>query len=316
MSLQDAPTPARELFASVNSAAHAAWPLVGRGNNNAVDGAAVDAMRDKLGECDFGGIVVIGEGEKDEAPMLFNGEVVGKSPNIAWDIAVDPIDGTKLAAGNLPGAVAVIAASERGTMFDCHEVYYMKKLAAPGIARGVLDIDKSATENIQLLAELLDVPVSEVRVAVINKPNNFELIEEVQAAGAKWVRFDEGDINMAVAAAIKGSGVDLLLGIGGAPEGVVTAVALRVLGGYMQGILAPQSFEEIERALAAGYPLDKKFELEDLVGGERHIFVLTGVTDGILVKGIREDEGKLTIQSLVLDTAISEPRLIEITVPR
>lgn len=316
MSLADAPIPAKELFAAAAAAVHGSWPLVGRGDNNAVDAAAVDAMRQTLNDANFGGIVIIGEGEKDEAPMLFNGEVVGRGSSIDWDIAVDPIDGTKLAAHNLNGAVSVIAASERGTMLDCHEVYYMRKLVGPGIARGVLDIDKSPTENIRLLAELLDAEVSDIRVAVINKPNNQDIIAEIEACGAQWVRFDEGDIAMAVAAALPGSGVDLLLGLGGAPEGVVTAVAIRVLGGYMQGILAPKNFDEMERALAAGYALDKKFELEDLVGGDRHVFVLTGLTDGLLVRGVREEAGELKIQSMVLDNAMLEPRLIEIAVER
>jgi fructose-1,6-bisphosphatase II len=257
---------------------------------------------------------VIGEGEKDEAPMLFNGELLGQGNSIDWDVAVDPIDGTKLAAAGTKGAVSVIAASERGTMLDCHEVYYMKKLVSSNAARGVLDIDSSATANVLALAKALDVPVTDVRVAVINKPINFELIEEIQEAGAQWVRFDEGDIAMAVAAATEGSGIDLLLGIGGAPEGVVTAVAVRVLGGYMQGILAPQTPDEIERALQAGYALDKKFELEDLVSGDRHIFVLTGVTDGILVDGVREADGELTIQSMVLDSALDGARLVEVKV--
>jgi fructose-1,6-bisphosphatase II len=314
MSLHDAPIPTNDLVAATLAAVHGSWPLVGRGDGMAVDGAAVDAMRETLSEGDFAGIVVIGEGEKDEAPMLFNGEIVGGADSIDWDIAVDPIDGTKLAAAGTNGAVSVIAASERGTMLDCHEVYYMKKLVSSGIARGVLDIDASATDNVKALANALEIPVSDVRVAVINKPNNFALIEEIQAAGAQWVRFEEGDIAMAVAAAIKGSGVDLLLGIGGAPEGVLTAVAIRVLGGYMQGVLAPQTPDEIERALQAGYALDKKFELEDLVGGSRHVFVLTGVTDGILVKGVRVEDNRATMQTMVLDSALSDARLIEVSV--
>ncbi len=314
MSLHDAPAPTNDLVAATLAAVHGSWPLVGLGDGMAVDGAAVDAMRGTLAEGDFAGIVVIGEGEKDEAPMLFNGEIVGGAVSVDWDIAVDPIDGTKLAAAGTNGAVSVIAASERGTMLDCHEVYYMKKLVSSGIARGVLDIDASATTNVNALAKALNIPVTDVRVAVINKPNNFELIEEIQAAGAQWVRFEEGDIAMAVAAAIEGSGVDLLLGIGGAPEGVLTAVAIRVLGGYMQGILAPQTPDEIERAIQAGYALDKKFELEDLVGGNRHIFVLTGVTDGILVKGVQVENSRATIQTMVLDSALSDARLIEVSV--
>jgi fructose-1,6-bisphosphatase II len=314
MTLHEAPTPTIELLAATVAAVTGSWSLVGNGDRNAVDGAAVDAMRYSLSASEFGGIVVIGEGEKDEAPMLFNGELLGQGNSIDWDVAVDPIDGTKLAAAGTKGAVSVIAASERGTMLDCHEVYYMKKLVSSGVARGVLDIDASVSQNVSALAKALEIPVTDVRVAVINKPINQELIREVEASGAQWVRFDEGDIAMAVAAATEGTGVDLLLGIGGAPEGVVTAVAIRVLGGYMQGILAPQTPDEIERALQAGYALDKKFELEDLVGGDRHIFVLTGVTDGILVDGVREEEGELVIQSMVLDSALDGARLVEVKV--
>jgi fructose-1,6-bisphosphatase II len=314
MTLHEAPTPTIELLAATVAAVTGSWSLVGNGDRNAVDGAAVDAMRYSLSASEFGGIVVIGEGEKDEAPMLFNGELLGQGNSIDWDVAVDPIDGTKLAAAGTKGAVSVIAASERGTMLDCHEVYYMKKLVSSGVARGVLDIDASVSYNVNALAKALEIPVTDVRVAVINKPINQELIREVEASGAQWVRFDEGDIAMAVAAATEGTGVDLLLGIGGAPEGVVTAVAIRVLGGHMQGVLAPQTPDEIERALQAGYALDKKFELEDLIGGDRHIFVLTGITDGILVDGVREEEGELVIQSMVLDSALDGARLVEVKV--
>ena len=314
MTLQDAPSPTKELVSATLAAVHGSWPLVGAGDKNAVDGAAVDAMRATLNDAKIGAIVVIGEGEKDEAPMLFNGEILGTNELLEWDIAVDPIDGTALAAAGTNGAVSVIAASERGTMLDCHEVYYMKKLVTSAAGRGVVDIDASATKNVYSLAEALEIPVTDLRVAVINKPANFELIQEIQDTGAQWVRFEEGDVAMAVAAATKGSGVDMLLGIGGAPEGALTAVAIRVLGGYMQGILAPQSADEIERALQAGYALDKKFELEDLVGGNRHVFALSGITDGILLKGVRVNDGKATIQTMVLDSALTEPRLIEVTI--
>ena len=314
MSLSDAEQPTLDLLAATLAAVSNCWPLVGDGDKHELDKAAVDAMRYSLNLAELGGVVVIGEGEKDEAPMLFNGERLGKGHIEEWDIAVDPVDGTKLAALGVPGAVSVIAASPRGTMLDCHDVYYMKKIVSGPAGVGLLDIDYTTEQNIQLLARATGREVQDISVAVISKPRNAQIIKEVEAAGANWVRFEEGDIAMAVAAATEGSGVDLLLGIGGAPEGVVTAVAIRVLGGYMQGILAPQTPDEIERALHAGYALDKKFELEDLVGGERHIFVLTGVTDGILVDGVKEADGELTIQSMVLDSALDGARLVEVKV--
>mgnify|MGYP006185061537 CR=1 FL=1 len=306
MPLTNANQPTKDILAATVAAAAAAWPHVGLGDKLMVDGAAVDAMRSSLGSAQFAGIVVIGEGEKDEAPMLFNGEVVGHPDVIAlsvdWDIAVDPVDGTRLAAEGVPGAVAVMAAAERGSMLESSEVYMMKKIVSGAAGRGVLDIDASPAENIEALAEALGKPIDEMRVAVINKARNFELIAQVQEAGATWVRFDEGDIAMAVAAATPGSGVDLLLGLGGSPEGVVAAVAIQVLGGFMQTRFAPQDAEQIARALAAGYDLEAKFELDDLVSGERFVFVLTGITDGVLARGVREQDGKLTVESYILDS--------------
>ncbi len=322
MPLSNAHQPTRHILAATVAATVAAWPHVGGGDKLAVDGAAVDAMRASLAKALFGGVVIIGEGEKDEAPMLFNGELIGHPDFSAslelveWDIAVDPVDGTRLAAEGIPGAVAVMAAAERGSMLESSEVYMMKKIVSGPAGRGVLDIDASPSENIQALALALDKPIEELRVAVINKARNFELISEVQEAGAQWVRFDEGDIAMAVAAATPASGVDLMLGVGGSPEGVVAAVAVRILGGFMQTRFAPQDVDQIERALAAGYDLEAKFELDDLVSGEKFIFVLTGITDGILTRGVRVNESTLDLQSFILDSALDGPRVIEMTLPR
>jgi fructose-1,6-bisphosphatase II len=314
MSLNEAGQPTLDLLAATVAAVSHCWPLVGEDDKHRLDEAAVDAMRYSLNGADFGGVVVIGEGEKDEAAMLFNGETLGNGQPLDWDIAVDPVDGTKLAAKGIPGAVSVIAASPRGTMLDCHQVYYMKKLVCGSEGKGLLDIDYSTGQNLQLLAQAKGVFVSDLRVAVINKPRNAQVIKEVEESGATWVRFEEGDIAMAVAAATPNSGVDLLLGVGGSPEGVVTACAVRILDGFMQGVLAPQTPDEIERALHANLPLSKKLELPDMVSGDRQIFVLTGITDGILVDGVRESEGKLLIQSFVLDSDLSEGRLIEVSV--
>jgi len=301
MPLTNANQPTADILAATVAAAAAAWPHVGAGDKIAVDGAAVDAMRASLNGAGFAGIVVIGEGEKDEAPMLFNGEIVGHPDVVArsidWDIAVDPVDGTRLAAEGVDGAVAVMAAAERGSMLASSEVYMMKKIVSGPAGRGVLDIDASASENIIALAKALGKPVDQIRVAVINKARNFELIAQVQESGAEWVRFDEGDIAMAVAAATPGSGVDMMLGLGGSPEGVVAAVAVQILGGFMQTRFAPQNSDQIARALAAGYDLEAKFELDDLVSGERFVFVLTGITDGVLTRGIGVLDSRLEIEA-------------------
>lgn len=308
-------SPTRELMEAAIVASRAAFRHVGSENKLSVDRAAVDAMRASLNSQKQGFRVVIGEGAKDDAPMLFNGEILGVSGSIDWDIAVDPIDGTRLAAYQLDGAVSVIAASEPGEMMNCPDVYYMKKLVCGPEGVGVLDIDYSATQNIQNLADALSKPLAELSVAVIDKPVNAELIEEVKASGAHWYRFEEGDIAMAVAAATPGSGVDLLLGVGGNPEGVVAACAVRILGGFMQGVLAPRSIEEIEAALNSGFQLDKKFGLSELVGGTRQIFVMAGVTDGILVEGIKVfSETEMDVQLFVLDTDIEGGRLFTIRV--
>jgi fructose-1,6-bisphosphatase II len=315
MPLTNANQPTKDILAATVAAAAAAWPHVGLGDKLMVDGAAVDAMRSSLGLAQFAGIVVIGEGEKDEAPMLFNGEIVGHPDVIAvsvdWDIAVDPVDGTRLAAEGVPGAVAVMAAAQRGSMLESSEVYMMKKIVSGPAGRGVLDIDATPAENITALAAALDKTVDELRVAVINKSRNFELIAQVQEIGATWVRFDEGDIAMAVAAATPGSGVDLLLGLGGSPEGVVAAVAVQILGGFMQTRFAPQDAEQITRALAAGYDLEAKFELDDLASGDRFVFVLTGITDGVLARGVRETEGGLELQTFILDSALDGPVILD-----
>jgi len=248
--------------------------------------------------------------------MLFNGELIGAGQPLDWDIAVDPIDGTALAALNEPGAVSVMAAAERGSMLQTTEVYYLKKIVSGAAGFGVVDLDMSATENILALADALDVSPTDLRVAVIDKPRNADLIVEVESTGATWVRFAEGDVAMAVAAALPDSGVDLLLGVGGAPEGVVTACAVRCLGGFMQARFAPQTPDEIEQALMADYDLEKKFELNDLVGGDRLAFVMSGVTEGIFTPGVVLDteSNELVVQSLVIDHNSTSPNFVEVRV--
>jgi fructose-1,6-bisphosphatase II len=314
MKLNDVGQPTLDMFAAAVAAAAGAWPLVGSGDKFGVDEAAVNAMRSSLKTADFGGIVIIGEGEKDEAPMLFNGELVGAGMRPEWDIAVDPIDGTALAAEGVEGAVSVIAAAERGKMLDCKDVYYMKKLVTDAAGIGVCDIDMTPTENIIALAAAKEISVTDLRVAVINKDRNRDVIAEVEASGATWVSFDEGDVAMAVAAATGDSGIDMLIGVGGCPEGIVTACAVQILGGHMQGRLAPSNPDELERALDAGYDLEKKLELNDMVWGERFIFVLTGVTDGLLVRGIREGDDGLEVQTFLLDSDLDEGHILDVRV--
>jgi fructose-1,6-bisphosphatase II len=314
MSLEEAEQPTLDLLAATLAAVSNCWPFVGDNDKSRLDQAAVDAMRYSLNLADFGGVVVIGEGEKDEAPMLFNGERLGKAEAAEWDIAVDPVDGTRLAALGVPGAVSVIAVSPRGTMLDCSAVYYMKKIVSGQAAVGLLDIDYSTEQNIRLLAQATGREASELSVAVIDKPRNAQVIREVQATGATWARFEEGDIANALAAAIPGTGIDLLLGVGGAPEGVVTACAIRALNGFMQGILAPQTPDEIERAMMSGLVLSKKLELTDLVSGDRQVFVMTGITDAPLVHGVRIEDGKELFQSLIIDSNLPEIRRVELSV--
>jgi fructose-1,6-bisphosphatase II len=314
MKLNDVGQPTLDMFAAAVAAAAGAWPLVGSGDKFGVDEAAVNAMRSSLKTADFGGIVIIGEGEKDEAPMLFNGELVGAGMRPEWDIAVDPIDGTALAAEGVEGAVSVIAAAERGKMLDCKDVYYMKKLVTDAAGIGVCDIDMTPTENIIALAAAKEIAATDLRVAVINKDRNKDVIAEVEASGATWVSFDEGDVAMAVAAATGDSGIDMLIGVGGCPEGIVTACAVQILGGHMQGRLAPSNPDELERALDAGYDLEKKLELNDMVWGERFIFVLTGVTDGLLVRGIREGDEGLEVQTFLLDSDLDEGHILDVRV--
>jgi fructose-1,6-bisphosphatase II len=308
--------PTKGIIDACVQAAAKAWPLVGAGDKNAVDGLAVDAMRASLHSAQWGGIVVIGEGEKDEAPMLFNGEIIGNENCIDWDIAVDPIDGTDLAAKGVPGAVSVMAATRRGGMMAEPNVYYMAKIVAGPKARNLLDLDFTPEENIRLLADALNKQVSEVNVAIIYKPRNYELIERVQAFGANWVRFDEGDVAMAVAAATPNSGIDLLIGMGGNPEGVVTACAVQVLGGFMQARLWPQTEEEYERALNSGSDLETKFELDELAHSDRFVFVLSQITDGALAKGIEETDTELVIQTFVLDSELQGAQVVETRVPK
>ncbi|WP_202564227.1 class II fructose-bisphosphatase [Agreia sp. COWG] len=271
-----------ELVAAVvratEAAASACLPLVGSGDKNAVDELAVSAMREALALAPFDGTVVIGEGEKDEAPMLANGERLGTGDGPGVDIAVDPLDGTRLAAEDLPGAIAVIALAPRGSMFDPRDVFYMQKLIAGAAGIGVLDLRLPAAQNASLLADALEKPIDDLVVAVLDKPRHASMVTELRAAGARVRLVGEGDVSIAIAAATPGSGIDAVMGVGGTPEGVIAACAVRSLGGFMQGRMAPQSDAQRSAALAAGHDLGRVFSVEELVTSGRVLLVSTPVT--------------------------------------
>ena len=266
--------------AATVAAALAAGAWFGRGDKNAADAAAVAAMRAELLPAPFAGYVVIGEGEKDEAPMLANGEELGSGRGPACDIAVDPLDGTRLVQEGLPGSVCVIALAPRGTLFDPRDVFYMDKLISSAPARGVLDLRATPSENVSRLAEALGKSVNEITVAVLDKPRHASLVAELLAAGARVELAAEGDVSAAIDAATPGGRIDLAMGIGGTPEGVLTACAIRALDGFMEGRLAPQSDDQLRLALAAGHDLDRVLTLDDLVASDRVLFASTPVDTG------------------------------------
>jgi fructose-1,6-bisphosphatase II len=262
------------LVRATEAAAEAARAWLGRGNKDAADAAAVAAMRGILADAPFEGTVVIGEGEKDRAPMLANGERLGRG-GPAYDIAVDPLDGTRLVAAGLPGSVAAIALADRGTMFDPVDVFYMDKLICAAAGRGLVDIRRPVAQNLAAFAAATRRPVSDLVVAVLDKPRHIGLVAEIRVSGAAVRLTGEGDIASAVSA---GRGdIDFVLGVGGTPEGVVAACALKALGAVMQGRLAPQSPAQRDAALAAGHDLDRVLGLDDLVRGQRAVFVSSDV---------------------------------------
>ncbi|RZU66007.1 D-fructose 1,6-bisphosphatase /sedoheptulose 1,7-bisphosphatase [Microterricola gilva] len=284
-----APELVAAIVRSADAAAAASAAMVGSGDKNAIDEAAVAAMRAVLLRAPFAGTVVIGEGEKDDAPMLANGEQLGlgfdrslspeeRASYPACDIAVDPLDGTRLAAEALPGAVCVIALAPRGTLFDPRDAFYMHKLIAGPAGVGVLDLRLSASENLRRLADAGGRRVADLTVAVLDKPRHAALIAELRTAGARLHVVGEGDIGTAIAAATPGSGIDVAMGIGGTPEGVIAACAVRALGGFMQGRLAPQGDAERAAVLAAGHSLERVLGLDELVASEHVLFASAPVT--------------------------------------
>ncbi len=304
---------ALEFVRVTEAAALASARWMGRGDEKAADAAAVDAMRKAFDGVRMDGTVVIGEGERDEAPMLYIGEKVGQKGDDApsLDIALDPLEGTTICATGGVGAISVIAVAEHGKFLHAPDTYMDKIACGPG-ARGKIDIDKSATENIKAVAQALDKEVKDLTVVILNRPRHADLIAEARKTGARINLIDDGDVSAAVAAAWPDSGVDLLMGIGGAPEGVISAAAMQCLGGDFQGRLKFRNDEERARATRMGVAnLDKKFTIDELASGSV-MFIATGVTDGALLKGIRFlPDGKAKSHSLVMRSATGTIRTIE-----
>ncbi|MEY4396722.1 MAG: fructose 1,6-bisphosphatase [Actinomycetota bacterium] len=290
---------ALELVRATEAAAIRATPFVGRGDKNAADGAAVDAMRKFLGTVNFQGTIVIGEGEKDNAPMLFNGEVVGNGNGPECDIAVDPIDGTSLTAAGRGHAISMLAVADRGSMLDASSVFYMEKLVSGADAIGVMDITQSLGDNIRELAKKKKVSVGDIKVAILDRPRHQDAIEEIRSAGAHTRLILDGDVAAGINSARPDSRIDLCYGVGGSPEGVATTCAIKALGGFIQGRLMPGSDEERERGAAAGLKFDHVYSADELVASDNTFFVATGVTDGELVRGVRHEGPWIKVESVI-----------------
>ena len=285
---------AMELVRVTEAAAMAAGRWVGRGDKNGGDGAAVDAMRQLIGSVSMRGVVVIGEGEKDEAPMLFNGEEVGNGEGPWCDVAVDPIDGTTLMAKGMPNSVAVLAVAERGPE-----------------AADVIDLTAPVAENIRRVAEAKHLGLSDVTVCVLDRPRHDRLVAEIRRTGARILFLSDGDVAGAISAARPHTGVDMLYGVGGTPEGIITAAAMKCMGGAMQGRLWPRDDDERAKALAAGHDLDRVLTQDELVRGDNVFFCATGITDGDLLRGVRYRGGGCTTQSIVMRSKSGTVRMID-----
>ena len=302
-----------ELVRVTEAAAMAAARWMGRGDKESADGAAVDAMRAVLSGVSMDGIVVIGEGEKDEAPMLYNGENIGDGHPPAVDIAVDPIDGTTLTSLGRPNALSVIALSERGTMFNPGPCVYMEKIAVGPEAADAIDLTASVKANLKWVSKALRKDVADVTAVILDRPRHEHIIRECRDAGARIRLIPDGDVAGAISAAWPESGADILFGIGGTPEGVIAACALKALGGAIQGRLWPRNDDERQRAIDAGYDLDRVLTLDDLVSGEDAFFAATGITDGELLRGVRFRGDGANTQSLVMRSKSGTIRKMDAT---
>ena len=303
---------ALEVVRVTEAAALSCARLMGRGDEKAADQAAVDAMRQAFNGLAIDGTVVIGEGERDEAPMLYIGEKVGTGHGPEVDIALDPLEGTTICANGGANALSVIAIAERGNFLHCPDTY-MEKIAVGPAGKGAVDLDKSPTENLKALAEAKGQRVEDLTVIILYRPRHEALIQEVRRAGARIRLISDGDVSAAIATTKPETGIDLLIGIGGAPEGVLAAAALRCVGGDMQGRLKPRNQEEIDRAQAMGIKdIAKKYSLEELAGGEV-MFAATGVTDGDYLKGVHFFSGGATTQSVVMRSKTRTIRVVDTT---
>jgi fructose-1,6-bisphosphatase II len=302
---------ALELVRVTEAAAMAAGRWVGRGDKEGGDGAAVDAMRHLINSLPMRGVVVIGEGEKDNAPMLYNGEHVATGRGGPRSTSRSVIDGTTLMSKGMPNAIAVLAVAERGAMFDPSAVFYMEKLAVGPDCADVIDIDAGVTENLRRIAKVKNTSVSAVTVCILDRPRHEDLIRDVRQAGARIRFISDGDIAGAISAAREQSEVDVLMGIGGTPEGIVTACALKCIGGAIQAKLWPRDGEEREKVLAAGHDLDRVLHTNDLVSGDNAFFAATGVTSGDLLKGVRYRGSGAYTQSIVMRSKSGTIRIID-----
>ncbi|HEY7399707.1 MAG TPA: class II fructose-bisphosphatase [Actinomycetota bacterium] len=300
-----------ELVRVTEAASLAAGRWVGRGDKIAADAAAVDAMRLMIDSVSMHGTVVIGEGEKDEAPMLFNGEEVGNGDGPAVDVAVDPIDGTRLTSVGQPNALAVIALAERGTMFFPGAAVYMEKVATGPEAADAIDVEAPPEENVRRVAKAKGIRPEEVTVTVLDRPRHEDIIAAVRGVGARVFLITDGDVAGAITAAAQRTEVDLLLGIGGTPEGVISAAALKCLGGAIQGKLAPRNDDERQKLLDQGLDPDAVLTIDDLVSGNDVFFAATGVTDGYLLRGVRYWPDGATTHSMVMRSRSGTVRYVE-----
>jgi fructose-1,6-bisphosphatase II len=304
---------ALELVRVTEAAALGAGRWIGRGDKEAADQAAVDGMRAVLDTVSMAGVVVIGEGEKDEAPMLYNGEEVGDGHGPAVDVAVDPLEGTRLTAKGQPNAIAVIALAERGTMFFPGAAVYMDKIACGPEAIDLIDIEAPPRENIEQVARVKGVKPSEISVVVLERDRHEALIDELRDVGAKVLLVPDGDVAPAIAAARPGTGVDLLMGIGGTPEGVIAAAALKCVGGGVQGKLWPRNDEERQQLIDGGFDLDRVLMTDDLVSGQDVFVAATGVTSGALLNGVRYTQSGAVTDSIVMRSRSGTVRRVEAT---
>lgn len=302
---------ALDLVRATEAAALAAAHWAGRGKKEEGDQAAVDALRLMLGTVRMNGIVVIGEGEKDEAPMLFNGEMVGNGRGPAVDVAVDPVEGTTLLAKGTANAIAIVGLAPRGAMWNPGPAFYMNKIIVGPEAAGKVDLDAPVADSLQAIANAKEIDVNEVTVVVLDRRRNAQLIADIRRAGARVSLITDGDVAPALMAALPQTGIDAVMGIGGTPEGVITACALHGLGGDIQGRLAPQSEKEKARIQAAGIDLERKLGLTDFVSGDDHFFAATGITQGNFLRGVRYTPAGAVTHSLVTRSRSGTWRLVE-----